>query len=197
MQGRIAAVHVNHGLQNAAGAWDDHCRTVCTGLGVHYVSLQVDGRAAAGESREAAARAARYAVLKAWLPQGDCLMTAQHRDDQAETLLLQLLRGSGVKGLAAMPRLAPFGGGYLMRPLLDCSRDALLDYAGTNQLNWVDDPSNRDISLDRTSSATRCCRCCAALACPFGNAVAQLTPLRRGGDDAGGSGQAGSREAHR
>jgi tRNA(Ile)-lysidine synthase len=146
---RIAAVHVNHGLQTAAGAWDEHCRTVCAGLGVPYVSLQVDGRAAAGESREAAARAARYAVLKAWLPQRHYLMTAQHRDDQAETLLLQLLRGSGVKGLAAMSRVAPFGGGYLMRPLLDCSRDALLDYAGTNRLNWVDDPSNRDISLDR------------------------------------------------
>jgi tRNA(Ile)-lysidine synthase len=146
---RIAAVHVNHGLQTAAGAWDEHCRAVCTGLGVPYVSLQVDGRAAAGESREAAARAARYAVLKAWLPQRHYLMTAQHRDDQAETLLLQLLRGSGVKGLAAMPRLAPFGGGYLMRPLLECSRDALLDYARENRLNWVDDPSNQDISLDR------------------------------------------------
>ncbi|MGB7933391.1 MAG: tRNA lysidine(34) synthetase TilS, partial [Gammaproteobacteria bacterium] len=146
---RIAAVHVNHGLQVGAEAWDEHCRAVCAGLGVPYVSLQVDGRAASGESREAAARAARYAVLKAWLPQRHYLMTAQHRDDQAETLLLQLLRGSGVKGLAAMPRLAPFGGGYLMRPLLGCSRDALLDYAGANRLNWVDDPSNRDISLDR------------------------------------------------
>jgi len=146
---RVGAVHVNHGLQHAAGAWDAHCRSVCAGLGVRYASLEVDGRAAAGESREAAARAARYAVLKAWLPQRDYLMTAQHQDDQAETLLLQLLRGSGVKGLAAMPRLAPFGDGYLMRPLLDCSRAALLHYAGANRLNWVDDPSNRDISLDR------------------------------------------------
>jgi len=146
---RIGAVHVNHGLQSAADAWDEHCRAVCAGLGVPYASLEVDGRAAAGESREAAARAARYAVLESWLPQRHYLLTAQHRDDQAETLLLQLLRGSGVKGLAAMPRLAPFGGGYLMRPLLDCSRDALLHYAGANRLNWVDDPSNRDISLDR------------------------------------------------
>lgn len=146
---RIAAVHVNHGLQSAAGAWDEHCRAVCAGLGVPYISLQADGRAAAGESREAAARAARYAVLEGWLPRRHYLLTAQHRDDQAETLLLQLLRGSGVKGLAAMPGLAPFGGGYLLRPLLDCSRDALLDYAMANRLNWVDDPSNRDISLDR------------------------------------------------
>jgi tRNA(Ile)-lysidine synthase len=146
---RMAAVHVNHGLQTAAGAWDAHCRAVCAGLGVHYLSLQVDGHAAAGESREAAARAARYAVLREWLPQGHCLLTAQHRDDQAETLLLQLLRGSGVKGLAAMPRRAPFGGGCLLRPLLGCGRDALLDYAVANRLRWVDDPSNQDVSLDR------------------------------------------------
>jgi tRNA(Ile)-lysidine synthase len=146
---RVAAVHVNHGLQAGAGVWDEHCRTVCVGLGVPYVSLQADGRASAGESREAAARAARYAVLKAWLPQRHYLLTAQHRDDQAETLLLQLLRGSGVKGLSAMPRLAPFGGGHLLRPLLGCSRNAMLDYAGANRLNWVDDPSNQDISLDR------------------------------------------------
>jgi len=146
---RVAAVHVNHGLQAGAGAWDEHCRAVCTGLDVPYVSLQVDGRPAAGESREAAARTARYAVLKTWLPQRHYLLTAQHQDDQAETLLLQLLRGSGVKGLASMPRLAPFGGGYLLRPLLGCAHGVLLDYAVANGLNWVDDPSNEDISLDR------------------------------------------------
>jgi tRNA(Ile)-lysidine synthase len=146
---RIGAVHVNHGLQAGAGAWDEHCRAVCAGLDIHYASLRVDGRAAAGESREAAARAARYAVLKEWLPQRHYLLTAQHQDDQAETLLLQLLRGSGVKGLAAMPRLAPFGAGHLLRPLLGCGHGALLDYARANRLGWVDDPSNQDISLDR------------------------------------------------
>ncbi len=146
---RIAAVHVNHGLQAGAVAWDEHCRAVCAGLDIHYVSLRVDARAAAGESREAAARAARYAVLEGWLPQGHYLLTAQHQDDQAETLLLQLLRGSGVKGLAAMPRLAPFGGGFLLRPLLGSGHGALLDYARVNRLSWVDDPSNQDISLDR------------------------------------------------
>jgi tRNA(Ile)-lysidine synthase len=149
LPGPIGAVHVNHGLHADAGAWDGHCRAVCAGLDIPYVCLRVDGRAGAGESREAAARAARYAVLGGWLPQGHYLLSAQHQDDQAETLLLQLLRGSGVKGLAAMPGLTEFGGGYLLRPLLDCSRAALLEYAGANRLVWVDDPSNRDVSLDR------------------------------------------------
>jgi tRNA(Ile)-lysidine synthase len=146
---RVAAVHVNHGLQADAGAWDGHCLAVCGELGVDYVSLQADSHAAPGESREAAARAARYAVLEDWLPPRHYLLIAQHQDDQAETLLLQLLRGSGVKGLAAMPRLAHFGAGYLLRPLLECPRDALLEYAIANHLVWVDDPSNQDVSLDR------------------------------------------------
>jgi tRNA(Ile)-lysidine synthase len=145
----VAAVHINHGLQTVAAAWDEHCHAVCAALDVPCVRLRVDARAAAGESREAAARAARYAALRDWLPRGDCLLTAQHQDDQAETVLLQLLRGSGVQGLAAMPRRARFGGGELLRPLLDCSHQALVDYAVANRLEWVDDPSNRDVSLDR------------------------------------------------
>ena len=146
---RVAAVHVNHGLHADADAWGRHCRAICGELDVDYVSLRADSRAAAGESREAAARAARYAVLEDWLPSRHYLLTAQHQDDQAETLLLQLLRGSGIRGLAAMPRLANFGAGRLLRPLLECRRDTLLAYAVANHLVWVDDPSNRDVSLDR------------------------------------------------
>lgn len=149
LSGHLGAVHVNHGLQSGAAAWDEHCRAVCAALDLPCVVLRVDARAAAGESPEAAARVARYAALKRWLPRGDCLLTAQHRDDQAETLLLQLLRGGGVKGLAAMPRSTSFGSGQLLRPLLECTHQALIDYALANHLNWVDDPSNQDVSLDR------------------------------------------------
>ncbi|MDH3986032.1 MAG: tRNA lysidine(34) synthetase TilS, partial [Gammaproteobacteria bacterium] len=88
----IAAVHVNHGLQAVADDWVTHCQQVCAELNIPLVSLQADGRALRGESPEAAARAARYAALAEWLPENDCLLTAQHQDDQAETLLLQLLR---------------------------------------------------------------------------------------------------------
>ena len=145
----LGAVHVNHGLQAGAGRWQAHCRSVCRDLGVPCVDLQVDGRAASGESPEAAARQARYQALQAWLPAGDCLLTAQHRDDQAETLLLQLLRGSGVGGLAAMPPMAVFGAGHLLRPLLGFSRESLLAYARRHGLQWVEDPSNLDTGLDR------------------------------------------------
>ncbi|MEA2094314.1 MAG: tRNA lysidine(34) synthetase TilS, partial [Pseudomonadota bacterium] len=142
LKGEIGAVHVNHGLHEDAGEWEVHCRELCRDLAVHYVSLPVDARPARGESPEAAARAARYSALEYWLPAGHCLLMAQHQDDQAETLLLQLLRGSGVKGLAAMPARARLGAGHLLRPLLDVSRQALQQYAIANRLHWVEDPSN-------------------------------------------------------
>lgn len=145
----IGAVHVNHGLQADAPYWESHCRQVCEGLGIQYESLPVAAAAAAGESPEAAARAARYAALADWLPARHCLLTAQHQDDQAETLLLQLLRGSGVHGLAAMPAMAVLGAGLHQRPLLAVTRVQLHRYAELHRLEWVDDPSNTDTAFDR------------------------------------------------
>ena len=149
LPGELGAVHVNHGLHDAAADWAAHCETVCRELDVPLVGLTADGRPGTGDSPEAAARAARYAALTCWLPAGHGLLTAQHRDDQAETLLLQLLRGSGVKGLAAMPAVAKLGTGLLLRPLLDFSRCDLQAYADRYRLHWVEDPSNTDIGLDR------------------------------------------------
>ncbi len=145
----MGAVHVNHGVQAAAADWAAHCGAVCRALDLPLIQLAVDGRPGAGDSPEAAARTARYAVLEDWLPAGHGLLTAQHRDDQAETLLLQLLRGSGVKGLAAMPAVAKLGAGLLLRPLLDTGRADLQAYAGQNRLHWVEDPSNTDTAIDR------------------------------------------------
>jgi tRNA(Ile)-lysidine synthase len=149
LQADIGAVHVNHGLQAHAAEWEAHCRQVCMALGVRYASLPVAAAAAQGESPEAAARNARYAALGRWLPAGHCLLTAQHRDDQAETLLLQLLRGSGVHGLAAMPVLNAFGNGLHLRPLLEYPRSDLYAWALASGLAWVDDPSNLDTAFDR------------------------------------------------
>lgn len=149
LDAEIGAVHVNHGLQQDAGHWESHCRQVCAGLKVPYVSLTVDGMARRGESPEAAARSARYMALADWLPAEHCLLTAQHQDDQAETLLLQLLRGSGVNGLAAMPVMTILGAGRHQRPLLAVSREALQQYADAHMLSWIEDPSNADTAINR------------------------------------------------
>ncbi|MGB5180284.1 MAG: tRNA lysidine(34) synthetase TilS [Gammaproteobacteria bacterium] len=145
----VGAVHVHHGLHADADDWDRHCRQVCDELDVAYALLRVDGRPARGESPEAAARDARYRALAEWLPAGHCLLTAQHQDDQAETLLLQLLRGSGVSGLAAMPVMTGLGAGRHLRPLLGVTRKALQQYASGHALSWVEDPGNLNSAYDR------------------------------------------------
>jgi len=149
LEAGLCAVHVNHGLQPAAVDWVQRCQETCDGLGVQMQTIGVDARPAAGESPEAAARHARYEALRALIEAGDCLLTAHHQDDQAETVLLQLLRGSGVAGLAAMPPKAPFAAGWHVRPLLDLPRDELRAYAAAHTLRWIDDPSNFDTGLRR------------------------------------------------
>lgn len=146
---RVAAVHVDHGLATGAGAWTEHCRRLCEGLGVELAVVRVEARAGAGESPEAAARRARYTALAARLEPGEVLCTAHHRDDQAETVLLQLLRGAGPRGLAAMPALRPFGRGWLARPLLAVPRRVLAAYLAGTGIEAVDDESNRDCAFDR------------------------------------------------
>ena len=145
----LHALHVNHNLHAAAPEWAAQCRRVCDSLAIPLTEVEVDARAAKGESPEAAARAARYRIFSEVLRSGDGLLLAHHRDDQAETLLLQLLRGSGPRGLAAMPKHRPLGEGWLGRPLLDFSRQDLCRYAQAEQLEWIDDPSNFDTDFDR------------------------------------------------
>ncbi|WP_339476250.1 MULTISPECIES: tRNA lysidine(34) synthetase TilS [unclassified Pseudomonas] len=138
----LSAIHVHHGLQAVAEAWPGHCRSVCAALGVPLDVVTVQVRP--GASVERAAREARYAAFVAAIHGNEVLLTAQHRDDQAETLLFRLLRGAGVKGLAAMPRQRPLGQGHLLRPLLDVSRAELEAYARQQGLSWIEDPSNDD-----------------------------------------------------
>ncbi|MDO9617614.1 MAG: tRNA lysidine(34) synthetase TilS [Pseudomonas sp.] len=143
----LSAIHIHHGLQAAADAWPAHCRELCAALSV---PLQVEYvQVAPGASLERAAREARYAAFAARLGVGEVLLTAQHRDDQAETLLFRLLRGAGVQGLSAMPVSRALGAGQLVRPLLNCSRDELLAYAREHTLAWVEDPSNADERFSR------------------------------------------------
>ncbi|MCI0749928.1 MAG: tRNA lysidine(34) synthetase TilS [Nevskiales bacterium] len=144
------ALHVNHHLQPAAGGWVEHCRSVCAQLGVPFYAMDVKVDPADPAGPEAAARQARHEAFRSLMKAGDCLVTAHHRDDQAETVLLRLLRGSGVAGLAAMRTLSAFPPGCLWRPLLHLSRTDLRHYAERHGLPWVEDPHNLDPRYSRS-----------------------------------------------
>lgn len=143
----ITAVHVHHGISPRADAWATYCQSVCDGLGIGLVQarVRVDAR---GKGLEAAARQARYDVFRRL--DADALLLAHHRDDQAETVLLQMLRGASVRGMAAMPESRPLKPGMsLLRPFLSLTRAELEAYALRHGLGWVEDDSNQDPSLAR------------------------------------------------
>ena len=134
---QLVACHVNHNLSPHAGEWEDFCRKLCEQLGVALEVRRVEVTPD-GEGMEAAARRMRYAVLNAL--ECDWILLGHHRDDQAETVLLNLLRGAGVHGAAAMTERR----GRLLRPLLDVSREQIVEYANRNGLSWIEDESNAD-----------------------------------------------------
>ena len=146
---RLRALHVDHGLRPASKEWARHCRSLARRLQVPLEVLRTTVERARGESLEAAAREARYRLLASALEPGEVLLTAHHGDDQLETVLLQLFRGSGLPGLAGIPALAPFAKGWLVRPLLSRSRAEIEAWAREHGLTWVDDDSNADVQLDR------------------------------------------------
>ncbi|HEY2344406.1 MAG TPA: tRNA lysidine(34) synthetase TilS [Xanthomonadaceae bacterium] len=145
----LRAIHVHHGLHADADAWAAHCETVCAGLDVPFDVVRVQVDRADGRGPEGAARAARLAAFQETLEEGVLLALAHHQDDQAETILLRLLRGAGGDGLAAMRRRSRLGTLRLWRPLLDQPRASLRDYATTHALHWIEDPSNADAGYDR------------------------------------------------
>ncbi|AIR60864.1 tRNA(Ile)-lysidine ligase [Cedecea neteri] len=144
----IRAMHIHHGLSPRADSWVAHCRALCekwsVPFEVAYVQLPSGGQGIEGE-----ARAARYQALSGSLLAGEVLLTAQHLDDQCETFLLALKRGSGPAGLASMPAILPFGDTSLLRPLLTTSRAQLEEWAGVHRLSWIEDESNQDDKYDR------------------------------------------------
>lgn len=148
----LHAFHIHHGLSPNADAWSAHCEKQCARMGVHFSVRRVELIDRNKQGTEQAARISRYAALgelcrKQAIP---VLLTAHHRDDQAETVLLQLLRGSGVAGLSGMemlntaPGLVGDDSLLIARPLLDISRHALEDYAAHHGIEHVDDESNSD-----------------------------------------------------
>lgn len=145
----VRAVYVDHGLHAVSKQWAEHCQQICAQLNIPFTSITVDATAQRGESPEAAARRARYQALATLVEANDCVLTAQHADDQAETFLLQLMRGAGAAGLSAMPFAQVFHHGWLLRPLLDIPQQDILNIARSENLFWVDDPSNVDERFDR------------------------------------------------
>jgi tRNA(Ile)-lysidine synthase len=145
----LRALHVNHGLYPGARAWSAHCQRFARHLNVPLKIVSVQVPRTRGASLEAQARAARYAAFARELCAGETLLTAHHADDQLETVLLQLMRGAGVAGLAAMPQLTRFAAGFLARPLLTRSRAELSSWVAARKLAFVEDASNADERLDR------------------------------------------------
>ena len=143
------AVHVHHGLSNNADHWAEQCQTWCDALSVSLFIERVSLDISRGESVEKLARDARYQAFKKHIRQGDVLVTGQHIDDQVETFLLALKRGSGPKGLSSMAKVMPFANAYIVRPLLSVTRTDIEGAARDMALTWVEDESNQDVRFDR------------------------------------------------
>lgn len=145
----ITVCHVNHGLSGNALSWQNFAEQECTKLSVQLVVKTVNVQAKAQQSLEALARDARYEALKSLSDKKSLVLTGHHSDDQSETFLLALKRGAGLKGLSAMAEQSQLGQHLLLRPLLNISRQEIVDYATEHQLDWIEDESNEDTRFDR------------------------------------------------
>ena len=147
-KGAVRAVHVHHGINESADVWVSHCQNTCTALSVPLETIYVNVNET-GKGMEDAARQARLDAFELMIQEGEYLLTAHHLDDQIETMLFRISRGTGLRGLAGIRQQRSFGKGVLFRPLLEFSREALKIYAEQEHLNWVEDGSNTDTVIDR------------------------------------------------
>ena len=148
IKGELAVLHVNHGLSSNAQAWARHCQNVCDSLNLplncHEVQVLKDGK-----GLEDAARNMRLAVFAKAVEEGGYVLTAHHLDDQVETLLFRLMRGTGLRGMSGMSAVRALGNGKMIRPLLHLSREQLASYANEHNLQWIEDESNAVVNFDR------------------------------------------------
>lgn len=146
---RLRAIHINHGLQGDSDKWATTCQAICEKLAIYCEVVTLVIKPKPGESLEACAREARYRAMAKRIPAGDFLLTGHHQNDQAETFLLQLFRGAGLKGLVSMPFCQRFASTYLIRPLLEFTRKELYAYAQMYHLTWIEDDSNSNLRFNR------------------------------------------------
>lgn len=141
----VRAIHINHGLQEEANDWQNHCQQICEKLGIELIIEQANLK----DASENSCRKARYEFFKKHLQPYEILLTAHHAQDQAETILLKLLRGTGIGGLTGIDKLRQFSKGFIARPLLDYSPEQLKNYLKKIDANWIEDGSNNDNSYRR------------------------------------------------
>lgn len=144
----LLAIHVNHQLQSESAAWARHCADLAQQWQLPVVVETVEVERS-GHGVESDARSARYHCFESLLQQHDILLQGHHSDDQAETVIMRLMRGSGVRGLAAIPAVRELGCGRVVRPLLEISRQQIMDYANHHKLTWIEDPSNNNRTIER------------------------------------------------
>lgn len=147
------AIHIDHGLHPQSQDWASHCQRLCNQLGVPLEVVRITIERC-GEGVEAAARRARYAAL-ARAAEGEIILTAHHAQDQLETLLLRLVRGTGVDGLTGIHRLRHHAGATFLRPLLRVEPEMIADYLAVRRLSHIDDPSNESTDFDRNFLRTK------------------------------------------
>lgn len=145
----LKAVHVNHGLQKEAFDWQNHCQKICDEYAIPLTTLSLKLMPAKGESIEELAREKRYQAFANLIEQDETLLTAHMLEDQAETFLIQLMRGAGVRGLSSIAPLKAHGKGHIARPILVVSREKIAAYAQKYALKWVEDPSNLNLRFRR------------------------------------------------
>ena len=149
LQAPLRAIHFHHGLQDSADDWQEHCRSFCRSRDIELVSERLEISLTERSSLEEEARNCRYRAIAGILGEQEMYLTAHHAEDQAETLFINLMRGSGVEGLAGIPALRTLDKGWVARPLLDQHRSDLVQFLETRRIEWLTDPSNEDTGFDR------------------------------------------------
>lgn len=144
----IEAIHINHNLSRKSAEWEDHCKQTSKKLGipchVESVEIKIDG-----DGLESAARKARYKIFTKYLKEGDQILLGHHSNDVAETFLLRLFRGTGVDGLESLNVKRGVGDGYLVRPLINLTKEDIMMYLRENNISYIKDESNDEQEQDR------------------------------------------------
>ena len=144
----IKAIHINHNLHESSKEWVDFAKDACKKYKLPLIIESINPKQE-GFGLEAEAREQRYKKFKEIILDNECLLTAHHLDDQIETMLFRIFRGTGLDGLRSIRKKAKFGKGLLCRPLINIPREAIEQYAKLNDIKWIEDPSNKNIDFDR------------------------------------------------